>query len=87
MGVQEKVRNMGEMGDRGTNDKTSQAHAPNHFSRLGFRKLVPVNVDPAFLDLSQIRLDQTIVKILEERKQAVFKGAVGMSLLCRFHRL
>lgn len=51
----------------------SKSHAVDHLSRLCVAQLIPVNVDPTFFDLHEIRLDCAIMQMLQEREQTAFK--------------
>jgi hypothetical protein len=67
--------------------RNSKSHTPNHFSRINFRQLISVDVEAAFLDLRQVRLDQTTVQMLQERQYAHFKHVIRMSRLRRLYGL
>lgn len=55
--------------------------------RIAFRKLVAIYCDASFLDLDEIRFDEFVMQILEERDDVVLEVYIRMSFLSTLHCL
>jgi len=59
----------------------SEAHSPDHFSRIRLGEFLSVNVEAALFDLRKVWLHEATMEVLQEREYAHLERAVRMPLL------